>query len=479
MGGERLQKLLAEAGLASRRAAEGFLAEGRVRVNGKVATLGQRADPLRDRIELDGRPLVTPVTVHLAVHKPAGYLSSAHAERGRPSVVELVPQSWGRIWPAGRLDLDSEGLMLLTNDGRWAQRITHPRYGLQREYAVLLPQQPSSAARARLLAGVTLSDGAARLDALQAGEPPTEILRPPRESGAWLRATLSEGRKREVRRLFATVGYPVQRLVRVRIGPIGLAGLAPGAWRALEPGEVDVLAGEAPRVELVGEHLSVAVVGPSGSGKSTVGRALAQRLRASFVDTGLLYRALTLAALERGVDPEDGVALGRLAAESGIRIRPPSPDEPGGPERVLIGERDVTLLVRAPRIDREVSAVSRHAEVRDAMLELQRAEARRAPTVMVGRDIGTVVLPHASLKVYLTATAAVRAARRAREMGRPERMEEYLREIAERDAADAGREVAPLRRAPGALVIDTGELDVAASVEAIVRRLQRGAPPGP
>jgi cytidylate kinase len=138
---------------------------------------------------------------------------------------------------------------------------------------------------------------------------------------------------------------------------------------------------------------------------------------------------------------------------------------------VLLDRRDVTHQARTPRIDRVVSAVSRHATVRGAMLGIQRAAARSGDTVMVGRDIGTVVLPDATYTVFLTASAAVRAARRATEMGRPDRGDKYLSEIEQRDAADTQRPVAPLRKAAGALVLDTGELDVEASVDAILAHL--------
>lgn len=216
----------------------------------------------------------------------------------------------------------------------------------------------------------------------------------------------------------------------------------------------------------------IAVDGPSGSGKSTVGFALAQRLGATFVDTGLMYRALTLAAVERGIDVDDGGTLGALASEVRIEVERPLPEHGDRRETVLLDGRDVTVEVREPRIDRAVSAVSRHAEVRDAMLGVQRAAAMSGDTVMVGRDIGTVVLPDADLKVYLTAAAQVRAARRAAEMGTPERVDEYLAEIERRDAADAGRDIAPLRRARDAIVLDSGALGVAECVDAIVERLE-------
>ena len=217
---------------------------------------------------------------------------------------------------------------------------------------------------------------------------------------------------------------------------------------------------------------SVAIDGPSGAGKSTIGYALAQAIDATFVDTGLMYRALTLAAVERGVDVEDGPLLGFLASECRIEVERPRPEQADRLETVRLDGRDVTAEVREPRIDRAVSAVSRHAEVRDAMLDVQRAVAARGDTVMVGRDIGTVVLPNASLKVFLTADARVRAARRAAEMGAPDRLEEYLAEIERRDAADSGRAIAPLRQAEGALLLDTGRLSVDECVAAILVRLE-------
>ena len=217
---------------------------------------------------------------------------------------------------------------------------------------------------------------------------------------------------------------------------------------------------------------TVAIDGPSGAGKSTVGHALARRIDATFVDTGLMYRALTLAAVEQGVDVEDGAALGALAASCRIGVERPAPGQHDRLETVRLDGRDVTAEVRRPLIDRAVSAVSRHADVRAAMLDVQREAARRGDAVMVGRDIGTVVLPDASLKVYLTADARTRALRRAVEMGRPERYEEYLDEIRRRDTADSGREVAPLRQADDAIVLDTARLNVDECVDAIVARLE-------
>jgi len=245
MASERLQKLIARAGLASRRGAEELIADGRVSVNGRRAELGASADPAVDRIEVDGHSLPTASrAVHLAIHKPPGYLSSAHDERGRRSVVGLVDARGDRLWPAGRLDVESEGLMILTNDGEWANRVVHPRHGNEREYAALVSPPPTRAILQQLRDGVTLEDGPARLLAARFALPPPEIERERSEEGAWLSVRIGEGRKREVRRLFAAVDARIERLVRTRIGPLRITGLRSGQWRQLRPAEVAALAGE-------------------------------------------------------------------------------------------------------------------------------------------------------------------------------------------------------------------------------------------
>ena len=243
MARERLQKLIARGGLASRRGAEQLIADGRVRVNGTLASIGDSADPDADRIEVDGRPLAAAAApIHLAVHKPRGYLSSARDERGRRSVVSLVDVPGERLWPAGRLDVESEGLMLLTNDGDWANRVLHPRYGNEREYAALVTPAPTRPMLNRLLTGLPLEDGPARLLAARFEAPPREVRRERVEDGAWLRVRIGEGRKREVRRLFAAIDCDVARLIRTRFGSLTLAGLREGEWRRLRPSETAALA---------------------------------------------------------------------------------------------------------------------------------------------------------------------------------------------------------------------------------------------
>jgi pseudouridine synthase len=244
MARERLQKILARAGVASRRAAEELIASGRVSVNGTLAAIGDGADPRTDRIEVDGRVVeAEPPRVYYAVHKPRGILSSAHDERGRRSVVSLLAgETRARLWPAGRLDVESEGLMVLTNDGEWANRVLHPRFGTVREYAALVDPPPSGDQLQQLREGIELEDGPARVLSARYAEPPPAVERTGSEQGAWLAVRIGEGRKREVRRLFEAVGCRVERLVRTRIGPLSLGRLRSGQFRRLAAREVTALA---------------------------------------------------------------------------------------------------------------------------------------------------------------------------------------------------------------------------------------------
>jgi 23S rRNA pseudouridine2605 synthase len=233
---ERLHKVLAHAGVASRRAAERMIREHRVRVNGSVVLeLGTQVDPTRDRIEVDGRPLARGEAAHhyVALNKPLGVISTAHDPEGRPTVVELVhaPQ---RLYPVGRLDSDSEGLVLMTDDGELTFRLTHARFGVEKEYhAQIACADFGEQELDQLRKGVMLDDGLAR--AARAN-----LVRPG-SRGSVLRIVLLEGRQRQVRRMLAALGCSVERLQRVRIGPLLLGDLEPGQHRALRPREVESL----------------------------------------------------------------------------------------------------------------------------------------------------------------------------------------------------------------------------------------------
>lgn len=244
--GERLQKILAHAGVASRRAAEEMIVAGRVKVNGQVVTqLGARADPLRDRIEVDGRALPRPQAgsfagkmVYILLHKPAGVVTTAKDTHGRPTVLDLLAgarlkERGVRVYPVGRLDADTTGLLLLTNDGDLTFRLTHPRYGVEKEYHALIRGTPNREVVRSLREGVEIEGemtAPARVDGLG------------REDGnTRLRIVIHEGRKRQVRLMAAAVGHPVIELKRVRYGPLTLGELQPGKWRYLAIHEVHAL----------------------------------------------------------------------------------------------------------------------------------------------------------------------------------------------------------------------------------------------
>ena len=231
--GERLQKVLAAAGLGSRRACEILIEDERVTVNGEVAVLGRRVDRETDRIEVDGlRVPVRPGLVTYLLNKPRGVVTTASDPQGRPTVVDLVPAE-PRIFPVGRLDTDTEGLLLLTNDGDLAHRLTHPSFGVEKEYLAEVDGSPTPAQLRRLREGIELEDGMTA--------PAKASLSAP---GA-VRLVIHEGRNRQVRRMCEAVGHPVRRLVRTRIGPLADRRLPPGEWRPLTPAEVRALEAEA------------------------------------------------------------------------------------------------------------------------------------------------------------------------------------------------------------------------------------------
>ncbi len=225
--GERLQKVLAIRGFGSRRVCENLIAEGRVRVNGDVAVLGRRVDAEHDTVEVDGVPIgLRPDLVYYLLNKPAGAVTTASDTHGRATVVDLVPAE-PRVFAVGRLDMDTEGMLLLTNDGELANRIAHPSHGMDKEYlAEVDGGAVSNGGLRQLREGVELDDGVTS---------PAKVSQP---AAGVLRITIHEGRNRQVRRMCEAVGHPVRRLVRVRIGPLRDAELAPGEWRALSADEL-------------------------------------------------------------------------------------------------------------------------------------------------------------------------------------------------------------------------------------------------
>ena len=232
---ERVQRALARAGFGSRRACEQLIVDARVTVNGTVATLGDRVDPEVDTVAVDGVTVnLDPNVRYYALHKPPGVVTTMHDPQGRPDIRGFLPEDGPRVFPVGRLDRDSEGLLLLTNDGELGNRLLHPRYAVEKEYLAEVDGAPTDRLVSRIRRGVELEDGLAKPTAVR-------VVAASGPRGA-LRLTMTEGRKREVRRLLAEVGLPVTRLVRLRIGPVKLGNLPPGELRELTPEEIRSLA---------------------------------------------------------------------------------------------------------------------------------------------------------------------------------------------------------------------------------------------
>jgi 23S rRNA pseudouridine2605 synthase len=235
---ERLQKILAQAGYGSRRACEDFITAGRVRVNGQIASLGQKADSAIDKITVDGKPIVAAETLtYIALYKPRMILSAVEAERGddRKTVRDLV-ETQQHVYPVGRLDFESEGLVLMTNDGDLTNRLTHPKFGHEKEYRVLLARRPDHDQLEAWKRGIILEDGYKTA--------PVDVrFESAQGKGAWVRVVMREGRKRQIRETCQQLGLPVVRILRIRIGSLKLGNLRPRQWRYLTKQEVDELKG--------------------------------------------------------------------------------------------------------------------------------------------------------------------------------------------------------------------------------------------
>ncbi|RUL88088.1 pseudouridine synthase [Tautonia sociabilis] len=235
--GERLNKVLAAAGLGSRRAVEELILQGRVTVDGQVVRdLATKVDPGSAAIAVDGERIRREKTVYLAVYKPKGFITSNADPAGRPRVIDLVPGLPQRVYPIGRLDEDSTGLILLTNDGELANRLAHPKFGVEKVYRVLVAGKPGPEVLDKLVEGVWLAEGKARARAARFVNEKSH-----HGEATMIELTLAEGKNREVRRMLAKLGHKVMRLTRISVGPVTLKGLSAGQWRHLEPGEVALL----------------------------------------------------------------------------------------------------------------------------------------------------------------------------------------------------------------------------------------------
>ncbi|MDA8163758.1 MAG: pseudouridine synthase [Desulfobacteraceae bacterium] len=232
---ERLQKILARAGIASRRRAEDLIRQGRVKVDGRVVTeMGVQVDPGRQMVELDGKPVTARERpVYILLHKPRGYVSTVHDPQGRPVVTSLLKGVRERVFPVGRLDLDSEGALLLTNDGELANRVLHPRFEIKKTYLARVTGQPDSEQLRRLAAGIVI-------EGRRTWPASVRLLEGDQESSL-IEVIIHEGRKRQVRKMFAAIGHPVLQLKRIAYGGLGLGSLPPGRYRFLQRGELALI----------------------------------------------------------------------------------------------------------------------------------------------------------------------------------------------------------------------------------------------
>ena len=232
-GEHRLQKILASAGFGSRRQCEELIEQGRVEVNGSVAKLGCKANPAHAEIKVDGERLKSAKPVYLALFKPKGYLCTDYDQQGRARTIELIPDSFGRLFLIGRLDKDSEGLILLTNDGALSERLTHPKYGVPKVYRVQVAGELTDEGLRQLREGVHIAEGFVKAE--------HAVIKGRYKQSTILEMTLTEGMNREIRRLLARIGHKVLALIRVAVGPVKLGKMAPGEWRKLTSAEVDRL----------------------------------------------------------------------------------------------------------------------------------------------------------------------------------------------------------------------------------------------
>lgn len=501
MTAERLQKLISAAGIASRRAAERLIAEGRVTVDGEVVrTPGVRADPEAAEVRVDGarlRALHRPRR-YAVLNKPVGHLTTRSDPSRRPTVMDLLPLSLRSLAPVGRLDAASSGLVLFTDDGALAQRVTHPKYRLPKTYLATVRGLPEEAVLARAVRGLRVDGEFLRLDRAEV------LARFPHRAAARrrsrLKITLRGGRNREIRRVFGVLGHPVVELHRTRIGPLTDRGLRPGRWRRLTDAEVEELraairlasgeeepvagdaeptAGEPAPADREEESRAtdedgapsdtdtgatepnepppfvVAIDGPAGSGKTSVARAVAERFELGYFNTGASVRAVALGAMRNGVPLDEGPPLCPFAYRVVL--------DPEG--RVFLDGEEVSTAVRAPEVSRGASAVAVHPELREVLVSRWRSAAGGGG-VVEGRDIGTVVFPEAPVKVFLEARPEVRARRRSSDEGDRD-VQVVEAELSDRDHTDSGRQVAPLRRAPDAHTVDTSDSTLAQTVDEV------------
>lgn len=461
--GIRLNRFLAECGIGARRKVENLIRSGRITVGGLRATEpGKKVNPC-EAVTLDGEVLSRIGKRYFIFNKPRAVVCAV-TDKYDKTIFDLLDERMRRLglFPVGRLDKESEGLLLLTNDGELAQKLAHPSGGVVKRYEIRLdrPLHPSDIEAWSL---------GAIVEGKRVKPISVDFLRG-KEPKEWISVCLREGRKRELRVIAATHGFRVLRLVRTAIGRLEIGDLCPGEIREMSREEIVKLTGiggSRMKRERRFKPLIVTIDGPAGSGKSTVAKGAASRTGLRYLDTGRLYRAIALYLTSMSVPPVENESLKEALGKLELKLEG---------DRVLITSEDVSEKLHTPEVDGIVSLYAALPTVRERLLSLQRAQAGPPGLIADGRDMGSVVFPEADLKIFLTADARERAQRRFLEQSaRGERVEieHVLSVVMARDRTDSTRTLSPLVIPPNALVIDTTNKPAEEVIEEIVLLVEK------
>lgn len=463
----RLNHFLAKCGVGSRRKCDEFIAAGKVMVNGETITrMGVQINPEMDVVVFEGRAVrIENQLIYILLNKPLRTVTTTSDEKRRKTVLDVV-NIRERIYPVGRLDFNTTGALLLTNDGDMAFYLAHPRFEVSKIYRVLLDKRMRPIDLHHFGKGLDLGNfvtAPCRIEEVRVID-----------NRSYLEVEIHEGKNRQLRRMFDSLNYQVSELERIEFAGLRLQSLKPGEWRFLTPKELQKLRTmvESGKHKIPGEkdtpqkEITIAIDGPAASGKSTTARAVANKLGYVYIDSGAMYRAVTLKALETGVNVKDVDLVARIAESIDIAFKKDN-------EKTIIylDGKNVSDEIRAPQIDRNISPVAANPKVREILVKKQQKMGQKGGVVMDGRDIGTVVFPNAELKIFMVAGVEERARRRKKEQaakGIEANLGKIMADIHYRDQQDKNRTHGPLKRAPDAVEVDTTNLSIKQQVEKIL-----------
>ena len=475
MGKMRLHKFLAQMGVDSRRKCEKLITDGRVKVNGIIVTkLGSEVDVDKDRIEVDEQVVSKNIPkIYVILNKPKGFLCTHHDPFGRPTIYDLLKKIRYKLNYAGRLDLESEGLVFLTNDGELINHISHPKKEINKVYIVKVKGQVSDNNLKQLKKGIPITP-------FFTTNPCQVILLKKYRNNSLLKIIISEGKKRQIRKMFAYLGFQILELKRTEIGILKIDDLKPGQYRFLKEKEVKELNNflenkqdKKGNIVLSNKEtgLIITIDGPAAAGKSTIARELALKLGFNYINTGDLYRYVTYRAMAEKLDVNRAQEMNNLSRKIVNKyINETSYHD------FVSHLQSITEKIHSPEINEKVSFVARHPSVRKNLIPLQRILIQDGSVVVEGRDIGTVVAPYADLKFFLTADQYTRAMRRFKELRDKEydiTFQEVEKEISSRDHIDSRRKAAPLVKSEDAILINTSNKSIDQVIEEMLKIIKK------